>query len=776
MLDKYCVTCHNQRLRTAGLTLDELDVEDLGKGAEAWEKVAKRLRMGDMPPARAPRPDRTAADAFVSWLESGLDRSAAARPNPGHLPPLHRLNRAEYTNAVRDLLAVEIDGRSLLPADNSDHGFDNVASVLSVSPLLFERYMAAARSISRLAVGDRTIGPAVTSKTYDVPSTLFQDTRMSEDLPFGSRGGIAIRHYFPLDGEYVVRIRLQKNYVDYVRGLREPNLLDVRVDGVRITRFTVGGEHTEQAAPGTFAGNISGSPDWEAYALSADEHLEVRFAATAGTHLVGVSFVRRPGEPEGLLQSPQTGYALAVDDTTSWPSGPAGPAVDSVAVAGPFHPQGAGDTPSRRKIFVCRPTGSQEESGCATRILSTLARRAYRRPVSDEDVLTLVQFYQAGRRDGDFEAGIQRALERLLVDPDFLFRIERDPAKAASGSLYRIGDIELASRLSFFLWSSIPDDELLDLAIQGRLKNRAVLERQVARMLRDSRSQTMMENFVGQWLSLRALRSAAPNPDLFPEFDENLREAFQRETELFFANQLRQDRSVLELLTANYTFVNERLARHYEIPNVYGSHFRRVTFSDPNRGGLLAQGSILTVTSYGNRTSPVLRGHFLLENILGTPPPPPPPDVPGLPERGEDGKPRSVRERLEQHRSNPACATCHVRMDPLGFALENFDAIGRWRVADDRGPIDASASLPNGATFEGPAGLRTLLVSYREQFVRTVTEKLLTYALGRGVEYYDRPSVRAISQAAAARDYRWSSLIVGIVTSTPFQMRRSREP
>jgi hypothetical protein len=703
-----------------------------------------------------------------------LDSEAAAKPNPGGLLPLHRLNRVEYTNAVRDLLALEVDGRAMLPNDDSDHGFDNVASVLSVSPVLLERYLSASRRISRLAVGDPGIGPGLESKTYALPKTLFQRERMSEDLPFGSRGGIAIHHYFPLDGEYAVKIRLQRNYVDYVRGVTEPHQLDVRLDSALIKRFAVGGEFKGNPAPVSFGGNISGSPEWEQFVLSADANLAVRFFAKAGDRIVGISFVRESGEPEGVLQPPQTAYAFAVDETITDPMGLRGPAVESVSINGPFDSTGVGETASRRRVFVCRPKTSADEEPCANKVLSTLARRAYRRPVTNEDTEILMDFYRAGQSDGGFEAGIRRALERILIDPDFLFRLEIDPPNVAPAAAYRISNVELASRLSFFLWSSSPDDELLDLAVRGRLNDPAVLERQVRRMFGDGRSKALVDNFASQWLTLRALPASAPNPDLFPDFDENLREAFQRETELFLTSQLHDDRSVTDLVTANYTFVNERLARHYQIPNVYGDQFRRVSISTQMRRGLLGQGSILTVTSYGNRTSPVLRGRWLLENILGTPPPPPPQDVPPLTEKGEDGKLLSMRERMEQHRKNPACASCHVRMDPLGFALENFDAVGQWRTTGEGGaPIDVSGALPDGTQFQGPGGLQQLLLSHREEFVATVTEKLLTYALGRGLEYYDMPTVRAITRQAAAHDYRWTSIILGIVKSTPFQLRRS---
>ena len=764
LLNRYCVTCHNERLKTAGLMLDKMDVEKVSEGAEVWEKVVRKLRTGAMPPAGMPRPDEAAYDSFAGYLETALDSAAAAKPNPGR-PAVHRLNRAEYGNAIRDLLALEIDAESLLPADDSGYGFDNIGDVLSVSPMLLDRYMSAARQISRLAIGDPTIRPSV--KSYDVPKFSLQDDRVSEDSPFRSRGGIAIRHHFPLDGEYLLKIRLKRNggrYGGNIVGLGEPHQLDVRLDGARIKLFTIGG-----------------NPDLKPEEVEAG--LELRFQAKAGVHVAGIAFPDTRVAPEGMFQPP-----LAELQTTGW--GPKSdnlrdPGVESVSIAGPYDVRGSGDTPSRDKIFACRPSGAQDEEFCAKKILSTLARRAYRRPVTDTDVEDLLSLYRAGSSRG-LEAGIDMALQGMLVSPEFLFRIERDPPNLTPATAYRISDLELASRLSFFLWSSLPDEQLLNLAEQGMLKDREVLEQQVRRMLQDSRSKALVENFAGQWLNLRSLRSVEPNTDIFPDFDENLREAFQTETELFFESMLREDRSVLDLLNANYTFVNERLARHYEIPNIYGSRYRRVTLIDEARMGLLGKGSILLVTSHPNRTSPVLRGKWVLENILGAPPPSPPPNVPDLQET-KDTERLTMRQRMEQHRANPVCASCHARMDPLGFALENFDAIGKWRAIETfqswngydtlitRNPIDASGLLPNGTKFQGPAELRKILLSHPEQFVTTVTEKLLTYALGRGVEYYDQPAVREIMREAVRNDYRWSALILGIVESEPFQMRMSAE-
>ena len=780
LLDRYCVTCHNERLRTGGLALDTLDVANVGEAPETWEKVVQKLRGGMMPPARRPRPDPEAYQGFRSWLETSLDRAAETTTQPGRVPT-HRLNRAEYTNAIRDLLALDIDAEAVLPADDSGHGFDNLAGTLALSPVLMERYMSAARRISRLAVGDPTIGPGFTSKTYVVPINMAQNDRMSEDLPFGSRAGLAVDHRFPLDGEYVIRLRLKRSVYEYIVNLDEAHDLDVRLDGRRVARFSVGGEAPGKPAPLSFSGTFvaagnAGYPsqDWDDYRTGADADLVVRVPVRAGTRVVGVSFVGRSWEHEGVRQPPLREYGATVTETTDTSLRPEGPGLESVAIDGPYAVTGPGETASRDRIFVCRPDSTADEAGCARSILSTLARRAFRRPVTDADVQPLLAFYETGHAEGGFEAGIQAALQRVLIDPEFLFRIERDPSGVAPGAPYRLSDLELASRLSFFLWSSLPDDELLDVAASGELTEPGVLEQQVRRMLADGRSTALVDNFVSQWLTLRRVGGITPDPNLFPGFDENLREAFQRETELFVESQLRENRSVVDLLRADYTFLNERLASHYGIANVRGSRYRRVTLSDERRRGLLGHGSILSVTSYGNRTSPVLRAKWVLENVLGTPPSPPPPDVPALPDTGEDGEPTTVRERLAQHRRNPVCANCHAPMDPLGFALENFDAIGQWRTTDANLPVDASAVLADGiTTFEGPAGLRQVLLSRSEQFVETLTEKLLIYGLGRGLEYYDRPVIRSITREAEADDYSWSSLILGVVESTPFQMRRA---
>jgi len=771
VLNKYCVTCHNGRLKTAGLQLDSLDPARVGDHAEQWEKVVTKLRTGEMPPPGRPRPDAATYRAVAEALERDLDAAAASNPHPGRVP-VHRLNRSEYANAVRDLLGVEIDARALLSSDEADQeGFDNVASVLSVSPALLENYLAAARTVSRLAVGDPTLHPVV--DTFKISKALVQDDRLGDDLPFGSQGGALIRYYFPVDAEYTIKVLLRRQEYDYIVGMGEPHELDVRLDGVRLARFTVGGGAKGMTKPENFAGNTQGDPEFEEYMHTADAHLELRARVAAGPHEVGLSFVRRFWEPEGVLQPPQTGFGRTTNEYYH-----GNPAVEIVSIGGPYGSPAAGRSASRTKIFVCRPKSAEDEEACARQILSTLAARAYRRPVTERDVQTLIAFYKEGRgvgtgearSAGAFDAGIQRGVERILAAPSFLFRVEREPERSSAGAVYRLTDLDLASRLSFFLWSSIPDDELRDAAVRGRLSDPAALEQQVARMLRDPRARALVDNFASRWLELSKLSGAVPDTELYPEFDENLRDAMEQETKLFVASQLRENHSVIDLLTADYSYLNERLAAHYGIPNVYGSHFRRVTFADPTRGGLLGQSSVLTVTSYPNRTSVTMRGRWLLANLLGAPPPPPPPDIPALKEAGAEGQPRSLRERMEAHRKNPACAACHQRMDPLGFALENFDALGKWRSASDGAPIDASALFPDGTRFEGVAGLRTLLVAHKEDFARTLGGKLLAYAIGRGLDYHDMPAVRRIARDAARQNYSWSSIVTAIVRSTPFSM------
>lgn len=781
LLNQYCVSCHNERivagegsgrmadqLQLVGLTLDTANIDDVAEDPELWETVVRKLRVGAMPPQPRRRPDKETYDGFRRWLEDELDRAAVARPHPGRTQAFHRLNQAEYRNVIRDLLGLDVDVATLIPADAPDqNGFDNIATSLSLSPALLERYVSAAKKISRLAIGEAPTGGAVI-ETYDVPLNLMQTDQQSEDLPFGSRGGTAVSHYFPVGGEYLIKVRLQTNYVGYVRGIDEAHEIEFRLDGERIAQFTFGGEAPGTPSPISFSGNIRGTDDWEDYFLHADDPLELTIQVPAGPHTIGVTFPRETWEEEGVRQPRQTAFALAVNEMPD-----TNPRLNSLQITGPLSVSGLGETPSRRRIFNCSPEAVSEERACAQDILATLARRAYRRPANAIDVDTLMEFYQAGRLEGTFDKGIQFALERLLTDPDFLYRVERDPVDMPSGSNYEITDVELASRLSFFLWSSIPDDELLAVAEQGTLSDSAVLETQVRRMMADPRSQAMVDNFVGQWLYLRNMRGVYPDPNIFPQFDENLRDAFRRETELFIGNQLQADTTLLEMLSADYTYVDQRLAEHYGIPGVYGNRFRRVVLDDTQRGGLLGHGSVMTVTSYPNRTSPVLRGKWVLENLLGAPPPEPPPDIPAL-EEERDGEPVSLREAMAQHRENPSCSVCHAPMDPIGFSLQNYDAIGGWRDLNEGGtPVDASGVLPDGAAFEGRAGLRDLLLDRPDDFVGTVTEKLLMYALGRGTEYYDTPVVRNIVRDAASGNYRWSSIILGIVKSTPFQMRRS---
>ena len=766
LLDQYCVTCHNERLQTAGLLLDGTDVGHIGADGATWEKVVRKLRSGAMPPAGRSRPDEQVLDAFVAWLESELDREAATHPNPGR-PADHRLNRFEYGNAVRDLLALEIDPEALLPPDESDHGLDNIAEVLSMSPTLLQRYLVAARKISRLAVGDPALGPSI--ETFDLSRGLRQDERMSEDLPYGTRGGTAIRHYFPLDGDYVVKVRLGKNFTNSkIRAIATREEIDVLLDGAPVTRFRIGGSCADSDA--AECEQTDRYYRTSRYDLTADESLNVRFPVTAGMHTLGVTFVRKSVLTEGPAPT-----LLPPRHTSSTYEAPRMD-IDYVRLEGPFDPTGPGDTPSRRRIFICRPAAADDEEPCARQILEALAGRAYRRPLTDADLEMLLRFYHGGHSEGGFERGIQEALTRLLISPEFLFRIERDPVHLPADDVYPISNVELASRLSFFLWSTIPDDRLLDAAARGELRDPDVLEAQVRRMLADPRAAALTKNFGGQWLLVRNLKAVDPDANAYPEFDENLRQFFQRETELFLESQMRDDQPLEGLLTADYTFLNERLARFYGVPNVYGAHFRRVPMDDPNRAGLLGHGSVLTVTSYATRTSPVVRGKYLLDNILGAPPPAPPADVPALEESDEPGHaPASMRERMAAHRRSPACAACHARIDPLGFALENFDAIGRWRTTDGTAPIDASGALPDGTAFSGPGEFRQALLAHREEFVHNFTERLLTYALGRAVQHYDMPAVRAIMRDAATDDYRWSSIILGIARSQPFQMRKARE-
>jgi mono/diheme cytochrome c family protein len=752
-LAQHCLDCHNSDDKKGELALDRVNPDDVGRHSEVWEKVVRKLTARHMPPAEMPRPAEREYNQVVSWLESALDAAAARRPDPGRTPSLRRLNRTEYQNAIRDLLALQVDATQLLPADESSHGFDNI-TVSDLSPTLLNRYISAAQEISRRAVGRASQSPG--GDTFRVRPDVTQDDHIA-GLPLGTRGGVLIPYHFPQSGEYEVQVRLMRDRNEGIEGLREPHELEVQLDRERVALFTV--------KP---AGK--GSGDWPAE-QGADGHLNARIKATAGPHNVGVAFLKKPSS---LLET--TRQPLNVH-FNFYRHPRIGPAVYQVSILGPFDAAGqataAVETPSRQRLFVCTPSQPHEEEECAKRILAALMRRAYRRPVTDSDLQKPLALYRQAREGGDFEAGIEMATSAVLVNPHFLFRIERDPAGIAPGAAYPISDLELASRLSFFLWSSIPDDELLDLAIADKLSQPEVLPRQVRRMLVDARSRALVSNFASQWLHLRNLEAATPDQRLYPDFDDNLRQAFRQETELHFEAMLREDRSVLDLLKADYTFLNERLARHYGIPHVMGSRFRRVALEEESvRGGLLRQGSIHTVTSYATRTSPVIRGKWILENLLGMPPPPPPANVPALKDNTVSST-LSVRQRLAEHRANAACASCHQLMDPAGFSLENFDAVGRWRTVEEGLPIDATGGLPDGSQFVGVSGLEKALLDRPELFVRTLVEKLLTYALGRGVEPVDAPAIRKIVRDARAEDYRFSSLVVGIATSVPFTMRRS---
>ena len=747
LLDRYCLTCHNERLETAGLSLETLDLAHVPADAAVWERVVQKLRTGTMPPSNRPQPPADERQAMLAWLETSLDAAADAHPNPGRTETLRRLNRTEYRNAIRDLLALDIDAEALLPPDESGHGFDNV-TVGDLPPALLDRYISAARRISRLAVGAQRA--SADSTVVRVPPDVTQEAHVP-GLPIGTRGGALVSHTFPQDGEYDIQVRLARNRSGNIGGLRDPrpHTLELLLDRVPVARFTVarppGGDDT-----------------------LLDRDLKVRVPVAAGPHALGVTFPRNGGSLIETERQPLQSHFNEQRHPRQTP------AIYQVTITGPYAPQGAGGTPSRTRLFVCRPDAPADEEACAAEILSKLVRRAYRRPVSAADIEGPLAFYRDGRAAGGFDDGIERALAAVLINPEFLFRVELDPEGAAAGKAYRISDLELASRLSFFLWSSLPDDELLDAAERGVLSQPDELERQTRRMLADPRSYNLARNFAGQWLQLRNLASLSPNTRLFPDFDDNLRQAFREETERFFDSVVREDGGVLDLLSADYTFLNERLAKHYGIPNVYGTRFRRVELDAASRrGGLLRHGSILSITSYATRTSPVIRGVWVLSNIFGAPPPPPLPNVPTL-EEAAVAADLPMRERLAAHRGNPACASCHRTIDPVGFALENFDALGRWRDHEgDTASIDVSGRLPLVGEFDGVDGLEAGLMSRPDLFAGTITEKLLTFALGRGVEYYDAPAVRRILRAAEADGYRLSSLIVGIVESVPFQMRRS---
>lgn len=756
VLARYCQGCHNERSavgRDTGFTLDTLDIGYVAGNAQQWEKVIRRLRNATMPPAGRPRPSPETYHNVASWLETQLDATAATHPNPGRPAVLHRLNRAEYRNAVRDLLALDLDVSSLLPADTASYGFDNIGDVLGVSPLLLESYLTAAHHISRLAIASDS-AVAVSAEVYRVSTELTQTDHL-DGLPFGTRGGTLISHTFPVDGEYEIRVRLARNNYGIV-GLREPHPLEITLDGERVQLLTAGmGVSTE------------GPEDQRERYKLRDDDLHVRISVHAGPRTVGVTFLKRPSAEIETVRRPFLRAMLEHGQSHEVPY------IGEVIVTGPYEPTTPDTTPSRDHIFTCQPSGVATERVCAEQILTALARRAFRRPVTTAELYTLLEFFDDGREGGSFESGIERAVNRILVSPSFLFRLESDPPTVGAGEVYEISDWELASRLSFFLWSSIPDDELLEHAERGELRDPMVIEQQVRRMLADTRADALVSNFAGQWLYLRNLSVPQPDFRLFPDFDENLRDAFRRETELLVDSVIREDRSVVDLLAADYTFVNERLARHYGMPYIYGDHFRRVSTEEyPMRGGLLGQGSFLTVQSLSTRTSPVKRGIWILENILGTIPPDPPPNVPELEAESSDGRARSMREAMEVHRANPVCAACHQLMDPLGLSLENFDAVGRWRdVGESNVPVDASGALPDGTRFSGVAGLKQALLAHPDQFVNTLTEKLLTYALGRGLEYYDAPAVRRITREASVQDHRFSALVLGIIDSVPFRLR-----
>ncbi len=744
-VDRYCLECHNSDDKEAGLALDDMDSGDVARHPKAWEKVVRRLAAHQMPPAPLTRPSERENDAVVSLLTTSLDRAAAEHPEPGRTGTFRRLNRTEYQNAIRDLLALDVDASALLPNDESSHGFDNV-TVGDLSPTLLDRYITAAQKIARLAVGSTGRSPG--GDTFRIRADLTQEEHV-EGLPLGTRGGALIPYTFPQAGEYDIQFRLARDRNEHVEGLREAHELEVLVDRERVALLTV--------TP----------PKAERDHQTADEGLKARIRVSAGPHQIGATFLKNPSS---LLETKRQPYQ-AHFNMHRHPR--LSPALYQVSITGPYNPKGHGDTPSRRRIFGCAPKEASEDEDSARRILSTLIRRAYRRPVTDADLRKPMEFYRTERAEGGFDAGIEMALSAVLVSPNFLFRIEQDPPDVAPDSAYRIPDLQLASRLSFFLWSSIPDDVLLDLAERGELGKPEVIEGQVRRMLADPRSRSLVSNFAGQWLHLRNLESITPDLRLFPDFDDNLRQAFRRETELTFEAVVREDRSVLDLLKSDHAYLNERLARHYGIPHVLGSRFRRVPVGDDGiRGGLLRQGSILTVTSYATRTSPVIRGKWVLDNILGTPPPPPPSDVPALKDNTVSST-LSVRDRLAEHRRDVACAGCHKLMDPVGFSLENFDAVGRWRDSEEGRPTDAAGGLPDGSKFEGVAGLEEALLKHPEIFVGTLAEKLLTFALGRGVVHQDAPAIRKIVRDTRAEHDRFSSMIMGIATSTPFQMRKS---
>jgi hypothetical protein len=751
LIDKYCVTCHNQRVKTAGLALDTADLANIPMQSDVWEKVIRKVRAGMMPPVSAPQPEKAQLDALSTLLEMSLDKWSATHPNPGR-PTLHRLNRAEYGNAIRDLFALDaVDISQLLPPDPEAYGFDNIADSLGTSPALMERYLSVAWKVTRMAIGDTKI--PTTTETFRARMDLTQRDHI-EGLPLGTRGGMVVQYNFPVDAEYEIRPKLWANTVEQIGGLEHPDTLEVTFDGERVKLVDFGGHDDEVLAAGVSAAARS----------SIEGRFIARIPVKAGPHTIAVAFLKKSSAPPVDVLRPFLRDRIDPVSTNGMVQ------LDKIVIEGPFNVVRSGDSPSRRRILTCRPASDSEALPCANRILSAVARRAYRRPVTDAEMKQLMGFFESGRqKSGSFDSGIETALAFVLVSPQFLFRFEKDPDTLAAGSSYRVSDLELASRLSFFVWSSVPDDQLLDLAIKGRLKDPAVLEAQVKRMLADERARALGANFAGQWLYLRNLRAKYPIDDVFPDFDDNLRKSMQRETEMLYESVVLEDRSALTLLNADYTFMNERLAKHYGVPGIYGDQMRRVTVKDEYRKGILGHASILTLTSNDDRTSPVTRGKYILTNILGTPPPPPPPNVPPLNELS--GRVLTMRERMLEHRANTVCANCHRLMDPIGLSLENFDAVGKWRTTDGGAPIDAHDTLYNGVKVDGPVALRNVIMSHPDQFVRTMTEMLLTYALGRGLEDYDMPVVRSIVRDAAGKNYRFSSLVLGVVKSAPFQMR-----
>jgi len=769
LLNQYCVSCHNEALKTAGLMLDQANIADVSEDPALWERVITKLTLRAMPPVGIlVRPNEKQYQDLLSYLHAELDLVSQQEQNPGR-PTVHRLNRTEYANAIRDLLALDIDAESLLPPDNRVvGGFDNIAEVLSISPLLMERYMFAAGRVARLAVGPATMQPA--SEQYNVPAEYRQTAQMSEDLPFGSRGGTAINHFFPQDGDYTIKINLERNIEGYIRGLREEHTIDVRLDHKRIGSMKVGGEFPGRSGP-IFTENqvvhYSGDPEQVGYEFNLDDKLVFKIPVKAGPHLVGVTFVDTSTKATGILQPD-----LPLADIMSYKGGD--PEVAIVMITGPFDATGPGVTPSREKIFVCSPR-SDNDKACAETILSKLARQAYRRPLKKAEINELLQLFNAGQEDEGFYSGIELALQSILAGPEFLFRIEQDPEGISPGEVYAVSDLELASRLSFFLWSSIPDEELLQVAERGKLRDRGMLQKQVQRMMEDSRSKAFIQNFGSQWLGLRNIDNAKPNQDIFPEFDEELRQAFKQEMMLWFESMVRRDDSVLQVLTSDHTYVNERLAKHYGIPDIYGSRYRPIQLAAyEQRQGLFGKGGLLLGTAFNNRTSPVLRGKWVLDNLLNMPPPPPPEDVPALKVENDAGKAITLKQAMEKHRANPVCSSCHKLMDPIGFALENFDAVGTYRARYDEADaeVDSSGILFDGSAFSTPDQFRVEFMQHSDRVAHTITEKVLTYALGRGIEYYDQPAVREIVETIASDGYTWSSLILGIIQSTPFQYRR----